>query len=220
MSKGVPQCSKLGPLIFYIFVNDLFYSVESGNLFNYADDNSVSVNNKELDIVRRLLQSGAEVTVRWFCNNAMEGNPCKFQANILKGNKQASDFKVSFGGQNIEFSKSTTSKNLHRWKFEFSIFICQKASRQIRTLQRLNWLLDLANRKAIYTIFISSNISYCPFIWLFSSRASITKIQKLKERALRFVLQDSISDYETSMSKSDFDSVRISSTKPMAVGIY
>ena len=90
-------------------MNDLFYFVKNGNLFNYADDNSVSVNNKELDIVGRLLQSEAEVTVRWFCNNDMEANPSKFQGILFKGNKQANDFKVSVGGGNIEFSKSMTS---------------------------------------------------------------------------------------------------------------
>ena len=71
--------------------------MKSGILFNNADDNSVSVNNKELDIVRRLLQSETEVTVRWFCSNAMEANPSKFQGILFKGNKQASDFKVSVG---------------------------------------------------------------------------------------------------------------------------
>ena len=201
MSKGVPQGSIWGPLIFNIFMNDLFYFVKNGNLFNYADDNSVSVNNKELDIVRRLLQSEAEVTVRWFCNSAMEANPSKFQGILFKGNKQANDFKVSVGGQNIEFSKSMTSLGIcidETLNFDFHISnICQKASRQISALQRLTGLLDLASRKAIYTSFISSNFNYCPLVWFFTSRASINKIQKLQERALRFVLKDSTSDYET-----------------------
>ena len=98
--------------------------------------------------------------------------------------------------------------------------ICLKASRQISALQRLTGLLDLASRKAIYTSFISSNFNYCPLVWFFTSRASINKIQKLQERALRFVLKDSTSDYATLLSKSDFDSFRISSVKTMAVEIY
>ena len=64
MNEGVPQGSILG-LIFNIFMNDLFYFVKQGNLFNYADDNSVSVNHEELNVVSRLLQAEAEVTVQW-----------------------------------------------------------------------------------------------------------------------------------------------------------
>ena len=224
ISKDVPQGSILGPLIFNIFMNDLFYFVKRGHLFNYADNNSVSVNSKELNIVSQLLQSEAEVTVRWFCSNAMEANPSKFQGILFKGNKQASDFKISVGGHNIEFSKSMTTlgicidKNLN---FDLHIKdICLKASRQISALQRMTGLLDLASRKAIYTSFISSNFNSCQLVWFFTSRASIDKIQKLQERALRFVLKDSISDYETLLSKSDFDSFRISSVKTMAVEIY
>ena len=45
-------------------------------------------------------------------------------------------------------------------------------------------------------------------------------MQKLQERALRFVLRDSISDYETVLSKGGVYSFRISSLKTMAVEIY
>ena len=158
MRKGVPEVSILEPLIFNIFMNDLFYFVKSGSLFNYADDNSVSVNNKELDIVRWLLQSEAEVTVRWFCSDAMEANPSKFQGTLFKGNKQANDFQVSVGGQNIKFSELITSLGICRDEnldFNFHMSnICQKASRQISALQRLTGLLDHASRKAIYTSLI------------------------------------------------------------------
>ena len=46
------------------------------------------------------------------------------------------------------------------------------------------------------------------------------KMQKLQERAFRFVLKDSISDYETLLSKGGVDSFCISSLKTMAVEIY
>ena len=45
-------------------------------------------------------------------------------------------------------------------------------------------------------------------------------MQKIQERALRFVLKDSTSDYNTLLSKCGVDSFRISSLKAMAVEIY
>ena len=66
------------------------------------------MDHKELNILSRQLQAEAEATVHWFSHNAMEANPAKFQGLLLKGNKEAGDFRVMIQGQEIEFSKSIT----------------------------------------------------------------------------------------------------------------
>ena len=81
-------------------------------------------------------------------------------------------------------------------------------------------LVDYPSRKAIYTSFIASNFNYCPLVWFFTSRDSINKIDKIQERALRFVLKDHISCYKDLLMKSGFDSFRIYAVKSLMIELY
>ena len=52
IETGVPQGSILGPLLFNIFLNDIFYFISNGNLSNYADDNTLYPIGKSLNMVK------------------------------------------------------------------------------------------------------------------------------------------------------------------------
>ena len=83
LHEGVLLGSILGPLLLYIFINDLFLFIEKCSLYNYADDNTISYSAPCLSDMLSNLQSDCNHGIEWFNNNGMKANPVKFQFMIL-----------------------------------------------------------------------------------------------------------------------------------------
>ena len=63
MLKGVPTGCIFGTLIFNIFLNDVFYFVSKGDLYNYSDDNCISVSHKSIRVLNKQLENETRVIV-------------------------------------------------------------------------------------------------------------------------------------------------------------
>ena len=84
-----------------------------------------------------------------------------------------------------------------------------KAGRQLNVLQRLKGSLDYASRLSLYKSFIMSNFNYCPIVWMFTSKSSLSKLEDIQKHALWFVLDEYTSDYHELLNKADALGVKI-----------
>ena len=72
----------------------------------------------------------------------------------------------------------------------------------------------------IYNAFVMSNFNYCPIVWHFCSVKSQRKIEKIQERALRFMLNDDKSNYQELLGKAKIDTMHLKRLKCIATEIY
>ena len=77
---------------------------------------------------------------------------------------------------------------------------CLKANKKLNFLSRMQSFLSAKKRKVIFNSFIESQFKYCPLIWMFCSRKSNDKINRLHQRSLRIVYKDFDSPYEKLLS--------------------
>ena len=75
--SGVPQSSVVGPVLFNIYINDLFFLIENTKVCNYADDTTIHSCEMSLNILIKRLEDDATIVIDWFRYNYMKFNPNK-----------------------------------------------------------------------------------------------------------------------------------------------
>ena len=86
---GVPQGSILGPLLFNIFINDIFLFVKHTKTTNYADDNTPYLYRNNADNVIKGLEYDANILINWFNNNLLKINAQKSHVFMVPEKKQS-----------------------------------------------------------------------------------------------------------------------------------
>ena len=223
IKTGVPQGSILGPLLFNIYLNDIFTFLSSSFLANYADDTTLYSIHTNYKIMETTLRENFSQIKIWFYENFMQINPSKCHYMCLGQSKEKHDFildditKLELTHEH-EMLGVIIDSNL---KFDSHInTLCKKVGKKLNALTRVSQFLQPIQKQLLYNSFIKSQFSYCPLIWMFCSNYSNNLINKLHERALRMISGNYTSTFQELLNDNNETTIHVRNTHLLLIEIF
>lgn len=210
ISKGVPQGSILGPILFLIYINDL---ANCTNLFTllFADDTTFLISGKNISEVIELLNIELKKISYWFRTNELSLHPNKTQFIIFSKN----DDNHNFNDINVVVNHNNDDQNNEdlitklscvninndtpaikflgvyldpKLNFKYHIDMTHsKISRSLYAINTAKHLIDKTALKSLYNSLIHSHLNYCIPIWGSAAKSHLKKLELQQKRAVRII---------------------------------
>ena len=196
---GVPQGSCLGPLLFLLYINDLPFALNQGNVTMYVDDTSISYSSKNIEDIKSVLDEELAMLNEWLQSNKLSLNVVKTQSMVVGSRpnlKKIDDQAIvtprfCIGGSQIEIVDQTKYLGVILDKYlswdQQIRSIRTKVSRALGMLKYSKKFLPTDLLSKMYRSLVEPHFRYCCSIWGCCGETKLQSLQKLQNRAARIV---------------------------------
>ena len=145
---------------------------------------------------------------------------------MLVRSNNIKDIELNVTAYSVSVPSSDTMKVLgididDRLTFDGHVLdMCIKVGKQLNTLQQLKGSLDQDSRMETYKTFVMFNFNCCPVIWMFTSKTSLSKLENIRKRALRFVLDDYQTRYTDLLPNANVPGIKLMVSRYLAIEVF
>ena len=206
--SGVPQGSILRPLLFVLFINDIYENInKDSNIALFADDTKIWRDiNYESDC--ETLQNDINTLSIWSRNNKMSFHPDKCKALSIYDCRPDFVKVLPFGlryyyinGNIIEFCENERDLGVivsSNFKWDEQHDKTLKKTHQMLgfTKRTCHFVKDTRKRRSIYLSLVKSNFEHGSIIWRPITETKISDFEKLQKKALKGILKEENMHYD------------------------
>ena len=137
-----------------MFINDLLFFINEVKLANFADNNTICAEKRDLNELLTLLEKESEVAIKWFSDNNMIVNPKRFQAIIInRRNRSNHNSCLTINSAKIKSKESVRLLGIeidNKLNFEKHVStICKKANNQLNMISRIGAVLGQKDKEVL-----------------------------------------------------------------------
>ena len=196
---GVPQGSVLGPLLFLLYINDIYNSSEKFSFYLFADDTNLLYADKSLRSLENTVNAELSNVSKWLMANKLSLNVSKSNFVIFRPSQKKIDYNVDL--KIYDFSLNLYVSLEHRdhvkylgvlldsnlsWKYHIA-YVATKISKSLGILARLRHFVPSSTLLNIYKSLIQPYINYGLAVWGQAAQSNLNTILILQKRALRLI---------------------------------
>lgn len=186
MTRGVPQGSVLGPILFILLTNDFpnLISNQDTTCIMYADDTTLLVGNQSEAGIHERTAAALNLASSYCKRNDLVMNPLKTtQINFSKRKNQIPEIPNLLRQTTTKFLGVTLDKDLS-WSEHVSN-VCKKISIGVFTVRRITWTSTLEAAKIAYYALVDSQLRYAISTWGGSSAGNLERVLIRQKQAIR-----------------------------------
>ena len=193
---GVPQGSILGPLLFLIYVNDMYLAVPKLNTVMFADDTNLFICGSDHKTLFKIMNEQLSLIDDWFAVNKLSLNIDKTKYTLFCSRSLEEILplklpKLLIGKREVNRTRYTKflgvliDENLS-WDKQIKA-VTSKISSQIGIISKGRKFLNNHAMKMLYFAFINPYLTYGNIVWGSVHKSKLEKLHTLQKRAVRII---------------------------------